>query len=92
MTVADLATDATEAGPVAPPLPFAPLAEKAGAPSMLVLAEAAGVAPATLYRWRRSGVPVLRADELAVALGFHPVEVWPEWLTPADVEDVRWSR
>lgn len=34
---------------------------------------------ASLHRWCRQGVPIHTADELAVACGFHPANVWPEW-------------
>ena len=33
-----------------------------------------------IYRARASGaLTYSMADELAVALGYHPVEIWPEW-------------
>ncbi|MBW3536188.1 MAG: hypothetical protein KY395_00270 [Actinobacteria bacterium] len=30
-------------------------------------------------KWRRDGLPMASADRIAVALGMHPVEVWPDW-------------
>lgn len=40
----------------------------------------AGVTSRTIVRWRNEGVPEKHADRLAVAAGFHPAEVWPEWI------------
>jgi hypothetical protein len=44
-----------------------------------VKAEALRLHPRQYYRLRRSGLTVEQADELAVAAGFHPAEVWPNW-------------
>ena len=30
----------------------------------------------TIHRWARTGVDPWRADRAAIAVGFHPVEVW----------------
>lgn len=32
-----------------------------------------------LYRWRRYGLTVDQADDLAASLGYHPSEIWPDW-------------
>lgn len=40
-----------------------------------VLAERLGMSAASMGHWR-AGVPWWRADEAAVALGVHPMEVW----------------
>lgn len=42
-------------------------------------ARAAGFHSAQLSRWKRTGVPAAAADRLAVALGRHPLELWPDW-------------
>lgn len=43
------------------------------------LARALGCAHEQVSRWRSNGLPLDAADRLAVALGLHPVEVWPDW-------------
>jgi hypothetical protein len=44
-----------------------------------VLAEIASVSRRTIHRWMKAGVPDKWADEIACALGMHPLEIWPEW-------------
>lgn len=41
-----------------------------------------GVSPGAVKRWRESGrVPWTSADVAAVALGMHPMSIWPEeWM------------
>lgn len=43
------------------------------------LAEATGSTPATVWRWRRYGLPLYSADRAATKLGLHPSHLWPEW-------------
>lgn len=45
-------------------------------------AEMVGASPRSIKRWRSVGeVPWISADQMAVALGLHPVLVWgQEWL------------
>lgn len=43
------------------------------------LADLVGVAPRSVHRWSIEGVPLNRADEVAVALGVHPSAIWPQW-------------
>jgi hypothetical protein len=38
-----------------------------------------GIHRSMVSRYRRNGIPVLQADRIAVALGRHPGEIWPEW-------------
>jgi hypothetical protein len=38
-----------------------------------------GVSPNTVTRWRHEGIPLDRADKIAVRLGEHPSTIWPEW-------------
>lgn len=35
--------------------------------------------PRQIIRWRQYGVTWAQADVLAVRLGLHPAEVWPDW-------------
>lgn len=42
------------------------------------LARAIGVSPRTIHRWTRGGIPEFAADRAAIALGYHPCEVWGE--------------
>lgn len=37
-------------------------------------------------RWHTLGLTVTEADRLAVALGRHPAEIWPEWNRAAEGE------
>lgn len=43
------------------------------------LADIVGVAKRSVHRWSVEGVPVHRADKVAVALGVHPSAIWSEW-------------
>lgn len=43
------------------------------------VAAMAGTSERQWRRWRKSGVPLWHADRMAVALGRHPGEVWPEY-------------
>lgn len=54
-----------------------PLIDRFG--SVSAFARALGVDRANATRWRRDGIPVDTADCIAVRLGWHPVEIWPEW-------------
>lgn len=54
-----------------------PLIDRYGGVS--ALARALGVHRANATRWRRDGITMNTADRIAVRLGWHPVEIWPEW-------------
>lgn len=43
------------------------------------LARVAGVSRRTVCRWKALGMNQWIADRLAIALGYHPAVVWPEW-------------
>lgn len=43
------------------------------------VAAEAGTTRRQWYRWRRQGVPLWEADRMAVTLGRHPAELWPQW-------------
>jgi hypothetical protein len=42
-------------------------------------AKTCGVARPAIYQWRKHGVRIDQADRVAVALGKHPLEIWPEF-------------
>lgn len=64
-----------------PRLPLDPLL--ACFPNTVQAAAAIGLSTETLQRWRRAGgVPLWRADEIAVrVVGVHPVFIWEDWYT-----------
>lgn len=53
-------------------------------------AQKVGISRATYYRRVKHGVTWTEADEWAVAFGYLPFEVWPEWeqADPADWLDI----
>lgn len=63
---------------VVPRLPLDPLL--ALYDNRLALARALKVDARQIQRWCRYGVAFYTADELAVSLGFHPMELWPGWV------------
>lgn len=49
--------------------------------STATLADKLNVSQRTVQRWIAEGMTFDQADTVAVALGHHPVEIWPnEWL------------
>lgn len=58
-------------------LSLEPLVSRYG--SVSALARALDCDRVQVSKWRRDGLPMASADRLAVALGMHPVEVWPDW-------------
>ena len=62
------------------PRPFAvaDLVRRVGGPT--AFARRTGCHYRQVYRWLAYGLTVDQADRLAVALGLHPSEVWPNWL------------
>lgn len=63
--------------PRVPRLPLAPLLELCANKS--ALARELGVNRGQVSAWDRRGIPLDEADGLAVALGRHPAELWPDW-------------
>ena len=59
--------------------PLAPLLAATGYPTIAALARRLGVNPRTLTRWRRRGLTDHQADRAAVTLGYHPLNIWPDW-------------
>lgn len=60
-----------------PRLPLEPLLRACGSGNNL--AALTGYRRSHLTHWQREGVPVVAADDMAVALGMHPIELWPDW-------------
>lgn len=46
-----------------------------------------GVTPRSLQRWRETGLPWGKADALAVKVGFHPSDLWPDWFDSSLADD-----
>lgn len=32
-----------------------------------------------IHLWRRDGLPDQAADRIALRLGYHPAQIWPDW-------------
>jgi hypothetical protein len=47
--------------------------------SVSMLARALGRRREQVSKWHTNGVPIMSADNLAISLGMHPIEVWPDW-------------
>jgi hypothetical protein len=58
---------------------FAMLEAAGGAESMNALARMLDVDRQRIYRWRRDGLTATEADHMAVCLGLHPGDIWPQW-------------
>lgn len=48
-------------------------------PHKTVMGRLLGIPHRQLYRFMQYGVTHDQADQLAVALGLHPLNVWPDW-------------
>ena len=59
--------------------PIAELESCLGGTSAREMAGLLKVSSRTVVRYRRRGLSVVQADRAAVAVGFHPAEVWPNW-------------
>ena len=79
-------------------LPFEPVARlvptsadehRRGAPvrSARQIADYLGVSTRRVYRWRREGIRYYDADRVALALGLHPLLVWPDYYDTDDYAD-----
>jgi hypothetical protein len=70
-------------------LPFAPIAQLYPEQSLRGLADMFGVTWTAVRAWADRGVPVHRADHLAVnCLGLHPASVWGDaWWALTPIED-----
>lgn len=60
------------------PFPYAPIHDLLGSPSLRHAARIIGCSRSTIQRWSVDGMTVAAADRVAIGLGVHPVELWPE--------------
>jgi hypothetical protein len=61
-------------------LPSAPVLERLGDTDDETSARQLGVSSRTIVRWRGGQrMRITTADRAAVALGYHPAQLWPEW-------------
>lgn len=63
-----------------PRFPLAPLMRAAGADNHCHLARMTGAHRTAITRAAKEGLTVRAADRYAVAVGLHPVEVWPDFI------------
>jgi hypothetical protein len=59
--------------------PVEPLFRAAQADTVLDLAMFTGFTARTIHRWLHNGIPDRNADRAAVALGLHPMTIWPNY-------------
>lgn len=59
--------------------PLEPLLAVTNLPNVRALERAAGLTSGAGRRWEHRGLTDETADRVAVALGRHPAEVWPDW-------------
>jgi hypothetical protein len=59
--------------------PVEPLFRAAGTDKFLELAMFTGFSARTVHRWIHNGIPDAHADEAAIALGLHPIDIWPNY-------------
>jgi hypothetical protein len=52
-------------------------------PGLATFAPMIGVDRRTLYGYRETGLSADQADRVAVALGLHPLNLWPDFYEPA---------
>lgn len=57
-------------------LPLQPLMDKAGCITARQLGDIVGLTREAVQRLKGTGVPIARADKLAMLCGFHPHEIW----------------
>jgi hypothetical protein len=69
-------------GPKIETLPMSPLEAFMNADNVCHIARSLGVGTESVYRWRKKGIPVYRADQIACkTLGVHPGFIWrKEWV------------
>lgn len=67
-------------------MPYAPLATLMSELNADEIAQRCSVTRRTVYRWRAAGsLTWMKADEVAVTLGLHPVLIWPEFVSNVTV-------
>ena len=62
--------------------PLEPLFRAAGTTEYLELAVRTGFTARTIHRWKYNGISDTHADMAAIALGLHPITIWPNWFDP----------
>lgn len=67
-----------------PRYPLGPLRALMGSPNLCQVARLTGFHRRQVARWLNDGLTEHQADAAAVAAGFHPASVWPEWWDYAD--------
>ena len=48
-----------------------------------------GVHRSVPYRWRRDGIPFWAADRAAIAIGSHPLLIWPDFHSLTDFTQLK---
>ena len=59
--------------------PVEPLFRAAATTEVLALAMFTGFTARTIHRWIHNGIPDAQADMAAIALGLHPMSIWPDY-------------
>ncbi len=59
--------------------PLDPLLAATGHPPANQLATRIGVNVRTIWRWHHNGLTCQQADRAAIALNYHPANIWPTW-------------
>ena len=59
--------------------PLEPLFRAAGTTEYLELAVRTGFTARTIHRWKYNGISDTHADMAAIALGLHPLSIWPNY-------------
>jgi len=59
--------------------PLEPLFRAAGTTEYLELAVRTGFTARTIHRWKNHGISDAYADQAAIALGLHPITIWPNY-------------
>ena len=65
-------------------LPLRALMEYLKIGEVTTFAEAVGLSRKSCYRYFAAGVPLYVADRLAIKVGVHPLEVWPDFHVDLD--------
>ena len=53
-----------------------------------LLAEVLDRSRRVVTRWKALGLSLVQADRCAVALGHHPVDLWPDWYEATEASQV----
>ena len=62
--------------------PLQPLLDAIAHPPVSTLAVRVGVSSRTVWRWHHNGLTDHQADRVAIALGYHPANIWHDWHNP----------